>query len=324
MIRIVLAAWTTVLTLAALAGIVPNAAAQSYPSRPVTLVLPFVSGSVLENFVRLVTAEASKTFGQQVIIENRPGANQRFPIIGMKKAAPDGYYLALVNDALMTTHAIADPTFRMELGKDYEPVAYLASFPLVVAAHPSVPFRDIKGMIEYAKANPGKLNMVGGPGSITQTTAERIRQAGGFQWTFVPYKDAQQAMPDLLEGRVHLTITAAILKPGIDSGKLVGLATTGPARWSLFPSLPTLKESGLDISVTAWYGILAPVRTPQDVVRKVNDAYVAALKTPEVEKRLRDNSYTTGYMTPQQFGEFIRAEQAALAPIIKAAGIKIE
>ena len=183
---------------------------------------------------------------------------------------------------------------------------------------------DIKGLLDHARANPGKINFGGGQASITQTTSERMRGLGKVDWAYVPYKDGGMVMPDLLEGRVQLTISGSILKPGIDSGKLVGLATTGPTRWSLFPNLPTLKESGLDMFAITWYGIIAPPGTPPDIVRRLNAAYNAAMKTASIEKRLAEFGMSTGYPTPELFDGFIRSEVAGWTPIIKAAGIRFD
>jgi tripartite-type tricarboxylate transporter receptor subunit TctC len=274
--------------------------------------------------VRAATTEASKVLGQPIVVENRPGANQRLAIAGIKKAAPDGYTIALVNDAVMTTHVIADPSFTMVQGKDYEPVGFLLSFPLLLVTHSSLPFRDLRGLLDYARTNPGKLNMVGGPGSITQTTFERIKIAANVDWTFIPYKDSNQAMPDLLEGRVHGTISGVLLRPGLASGKVVPIATTGTQRWAAFPDVPTLQESGINASVTAWYGLVTTAGTPRDAIQKLNAAYQTGLRVPEVDKRIRDNSQSTGVQTTEGFADFIRAEIAAWTPVIKAAGIKIE
>lgn len=301
-----------------------SALAQAYPNRPITLAVPFVTGSNVEIMIRAMSAEASKQLGQTVVVENRPGANLRLPILALKKSAADGYTLAIANEALLVSQPIMDPEFKQEVGKDYAPVSFLLSQPLVVAAHASVPFRDLKGLIAYAKANPGKLNMVGGPGSVTQTTAERISQQGNFKWTFIPYKDSQQAMPDLLQGRVDLTITGTIAKPGIDSGKLVGIATTGTARWSPFPELPTLQELGLNMNALTWYAVIAPAGTPADVVRRLNAAYNAAIASPTIAKRMSELGMSPGYAAPEQFESFIRSEVAAWSPIIKAAGITMQ
>lgn len=313
-----------VATLAAALSIGNSAWAQSFPSHPLTFSVPWTPGSNLEILLRALATEVSQQLGQPVILENRPGANQRLPVMGMQKAPPDGHFLANVSDALVVTQTIADPTLKFEAGRDYVPVALLVSFPLVLVSHPSLPFRDMKGLVAYAKANPGKLNLAGGPGSITQITAERMRQLGGFSWTFVPYKDTSVAVPDLLAGRVDLTITGSLIKPIVDTGKLNALATTGPTRWSPFPSVPTLQESGLNMNAAVWYAVVVAPGTPAPVVARLNEAFNAALKSPAVTKRIAEYGYTASTLTSQQFETFIRSEIAAWSPIIKSAGIKME
>ena len=303
---------------------VRGAQAQVYPTRPITLAIPFSSGSNVEVLIRAMSAEVSTALGQPVLVESRAGANLRLPILALKKSPPDGYFLAGVNDALMVTQTIADPTFKLEPGKDFAPVSFLMSFPLVVVSHPSLPFQDIKGLIAYAKANPGKINFAGGAASITQTTSERMRGLAGVDWAYVPYKEGGLVMPDLLQGRVHLTISGSLLKPSIDTGKLIALATTGQSRWSLFPTLPTLQESGLNMFAITWYGIVAPAGTPADIVKRLNAAYNAAIKTPTIEKRLNEFGMSPGYPAPEQFEAFVRAEVASWGPIIRASGIRFD
>ena len=255
-------------------------------------------------------------------MESRPGANLRLPILAMRKAAPDGYFLAAVNEALVVTQTIADPDFKLAPGTDFSPIAFLMSFPLVVAANPGQPYKDVKALIAYARANPGKINFGGGQGSITQTTSERMRSLAGVDWVYIPSKEGGLVMPDLLQGRIHLTISGSILKPGIDAEKLVGLATTGPERWRLFPNLPTLKESGLDMFAITWYAIIAPPGMPADLVKKLNAAYNDAIKSPGIQKRLNDFGMSPGYPSPEEFDAFIRSEIKTWTPIVRASGIR--
>ena len=317
-----LLSWLLPLVIAAVPA--SGALAQAYPSRPITLAIPFSSGSNVEILIRAMSVEVSAALGQPVVVESRAGANLRLPILALRKSPPDGYFLAGVNDALMVTQTIADPGFKLETGKDFAPVAFLMSFPLVVAAHPAQPYRDIKGLVDYAKANPGKINFGGGAASITQTTSERMRTLAGADWAYIPYKEGGLVMPDLLQGRIHLTISGSLLKPGMDAGKLVGIATTGQSRWSLFPNLPTLQESGLNMFAITWYGIVAPAGTPADIVKRLNAAYNAAIKTPNIEKRLNEFGMSPGYPAPEQFDAFVRSEVVSWTPIIKASGIRFD
>jgi len=313
--------WLVIAMLLASGSGAVSAAEQAYPLRPITLAIPFVSGANVEVLMRAMSAEVSIMLGQPVLVESRPGANQRLPILALKKAPPDGYFLAGISDALPVTQAIADPDFKLEVGKDFSPVSFLMSFPLVVVAHPGMPFRDIRGLIEYAKANPGKLNFSGGQASSSMIAADRMRALAGVNWASVPYKEV---IPDLLQGRVHLTITGSLAKPHLDAGKLVALGTTGQSRWMLFPDLPTLQESGLNMHVITWFGIIGPAGMPAEIVNRLNAAYNAAIRSPNIAKRLAEFGMSPGYSTPEAFRDFVRSEVVTWTPVIRAAGIRFE
>ena len=229
--------------VALLAAGTASAWGQAFPAKAVTLVMPYTAGSNIDIAVRAVAAEAANALGQPIVVENKPGALTRLGVEQMRRSAPDGYVLAIATDGLVVTQPVADPGFSFEAGKDFAPVSMIASFPLVLVANGKLPFKDVKGLLEYARANPGKLNMAGGPGSISQIAYERFNRLTGGNITFIPYKDSTQATPDLNEGRVQLVFGGSQLKPMIDAGNLVGIATTGSSPWAVFPRLPTLQSA---------------------------------------------------------------------------------
>jgi len=303
-----------------------NAMAQAYPSRPVTVVFPFSAGSPVDTAFRDVGVELSKVLGQPVVLESRPGANNRLGISGIKAAAPDGYLLTMAFDAILVSQPILDPTFAIEPGKDYAPIGFFMEFPFVMVAANALPANDVAGIIAYAKANPGKVNFSGVGGGSGYIMLERIRQVAGLNVAMVPYKGSPQAMVDLVAGRVDLLLTTAAAKPFIQSGKIKGIATTGAQRWTSFPELKTLTESGLPVSGTSWYGLVAHVSTPPEIIARLNAAMNTVLKNPETRRKLDENfGMVTGRMsTPEEFGNFIRAETRVWTPVLKASGIKME
>ncbi len=214
----------------------------------------------------------------------------------------------------------------MEVGRDYAPVVFGFQFPMVLVANAGLPFRDLKGLIAHAKANPGKLNVAITQASSTHIMSERFRQAAGIEVTLIPYKGAgSDQFSDLSAGRVDLTFTSTTVKPFIDSGKVVGIATTGAQRWSAFPQVPTLTEVGLPVIGGVWHGIIAPAGTPGPVIAKLNHAFNAVLRMPEIRKKLDDYGLATGsHSTPEAFAAFIRSELEVWKPVIQKAGIKLE
>ena len=223
---------------------------QAYPtSRPITIAYQFGPGA-FDTMLRPLSTEVGKLLGQSVIFENRPGANGRLVLNSMKTAKPDGYYLGYPINGTLIHLPLADANFKLEVNKDYLPVAFVIETAQVLTAHPEVPFRDIKGMIAYAKANPNKLNVAVNLGGASHFIAELIKYTAGIDMAMIPYKSSQAGMLDLVSGRVQLAISSGTAKPFVDSGKLVAVATTAQQRWKAFPNQPTFSEAGLPIVST--------------------------------------------------------------------------
>lgn len=299
--------------------------AQGYPNRPITFIFPYPSGAALEGLLRQLHVEVSKQLGQPIVFENRPGANTRLGINAIRQAKPDGYTLTFATDSILVHQPLADPEFKLEPGKDYVPVTFLTRNLLVFAANPAVPFRDVKGLIAYAKANPGKLNVGFGAGSPLHFAAEFFRQRAGIDVAMIPYRGTPDALTALLAGQVDLEFGSATFKPHVDSGKLVALATSGQERWDMFPSVPTLVESGVQMVQSTWGGVLAPANTPPDIVQKLYSAYNSALRLPEIAKRFQELAFIPDVnMSPNDFGALVKSETELWRPIIQKAGIKLQ
>lgn len=300
-----------------------GAGAQSYPSRPITYVYPFPPGGPSEAPLRVAASEASRLLGQPVLFENRPGANSRLSIVAMRNAPPDGYLISAVIDGVLTSQPLLDPDFKFLPIRDYAPVALQVEATLRMLGPTSLPFKDIKGLIEYARANPRKLNVAVTIGASSHIIAERIREAAGIEVTMVGYKGSSQSYVDLVAGRVDLVMGSD--KALVDAGKLIALATTGRERWAGLPNVPTLVESGIPLVTSLWYGVIVHPNTPPEIVARLNSVFNAAVRTPAFNKRGDTSSYTAmAAVTPEGMAAFIRSEMAALEPVIRKAGIKME
>jgi len=300
-------------------------AQQDYPRRQITLVYPYGAGSAPESGWRAIAQEASRVLGQPIVFENRTGAGGRIGFDSVRRAQPDGYTLGIVPNGVLIVQPLADPALKVEPGKDYLPVVRAVDIYQVLVAHPSMPFRDVKSLIAYAKANPGKLAYSsGGAGNQSHVGMERFKTAAGIDILHVPYKGEGAAVTDVLAGQVQLSMPSGSAKPHVDKGTLIGLATTGPRRWSLFPQLPTLIEAGLPgLTSITWMGVIAPPGTPADVVAKVNSAFNAALKAQPVHAKLEELGFTPVGSTPAEFETLVRDDLKAWEPIIRKANIKL-
>lgn len=298
------------------------ALAQPFPSKPITLIFPFPAGTPTEAVYRMINAEAGKLLGQSIVLENRPGANARLGVNAIRNSPADGHLLAVVNDSILVAQPIADPGFKIEAGKDYVPISVQFEYPLAVYGRPGLPFRDVPGLIAYAKANPGKLNFANSP--TTQFPAELMRQAADINVTFIPYKGAEM-LTDMVGERVDLTIQGASGLSFISSGKLVAIATTGARRWDPLPDTATLKEGGIQVDYNVWFGIAVAGGTPPAAVTALANAYASAVKNPDVLKAYKTNGYFTPSRgaTPRDFSDFIQTQFGVWEPVIRKAGIRI-
>jgi tripartite-type tricarboxylate transporter receptor subunit TctC len=301
--------------------------AQSYPTKPVRLIVPFAAGGGNDNIARLVGKRLSDSLGQQLVIDNRPGAGGVLGAELAAKAAPDGYTLFLGGVA---SHAI-NPNLNASLPydpiRDFAPVALLAQAPLVLVVHPSVPADSFKAFVALARARPGQLNYASnGNGSSSHLAAVMFGAMAGVDMTHVPYKGLSPALADLLSGRVQLMFSSVVaILPHIKAEKLRGLAVTGGKRLPSMPDLPTIAESGLaGYEASSWYGVLAPAGTPLEIIVKLNAELVKALAQPEVRASLLAEGAEPVGGTPEQFAAYIRHEKERLGKLIRETKIRLE
>ena len=303
------------------------AGAQSYPAKPIHLIVPFPPGGGNDTVARAIAQQISPELGQPVVIDNRPGAGGSVGAELAAKAPADGYTLFLAG---VGSHAV-NPNLHARLPydpvKDFTPITLLATAPSVLVVNPGLPARNIAELTAYARAHPGKLNYASnGNGSAAQLAAAMYESMANVRMVHVPYKGIAPALTDLLSGEVQLMFgTIVALVPHIQAGKLRPLAVTSRKRSALLPDVPTLAESGLpDYEAGSWYGILAPAGTPPEVVRRLNAVMVRALQQPDVVKRLAAEGAVAIGSTPEQFGAHIQSEIARVGRVVRAAGIRAD
>lgn len=301
-----------------------GAMAQSFPNRALRLIVPFSAGGPTDAIARTLAQQMSLGLGQQVVVDNRPGANA---IIGTElgaRAAPDGYTLVMV----AFPHAI-NPSLQAKLPydtvADFAPVSLATAGPMLLAVHPSVPVSDVKGLIALARARPGDLTCgSSGNGSTAHLALAMLNHLAGIKITHVAYKGAGQGMTDLLGGHLSMYFGGVMaLLPHVKGGKLKGLAVSTRKRSEAAPAVPTIAETGLaDYEVSGWYGVVAPARTPVAIVRRLNAEIVTQLQRGDVRERLAANGAEVVASSPEQFTAYIAGELAKWEKVIKAAGIR--
>ena len=298
--------------------------AQAYPGKPVRYVIPFDAGSSPDIVGRTITDRLSRLWGQQVVVENRVGAAGTLGSAFVAKSAPDGYTLLQANIASNAISVSLYAKMPYDQLRDFAPITRIGMTPNVIMVHPSVPFRTVRQLVDYAKANPGKLSYSASlPGTSPHLTIELLKLQLKFDVVYIPYKLGAQAVTDTIGGQVPINISNAPLSLGaVQSGRLRALAVTSVQRLSVLPDVPTMKESGVpNFEVNSWYGLMAPSATPAAVLDKINADMHTALRAPEVEKRMLEVAMPPSPTTRQEFDQFVRGEVARWARVIKEAGI---
>ena len=307
-------------------GIATNVWAQSYPEKPIKLVVPFPPGGPIDTMARLVAQGMSSNLGQQVVVENRPGAGSTIGSKAVASADPDGYTLLFGSSGSLGVAPALYASLGLDPVKSFAPVASVSLLPHVVVVPASVPAKTVQEFVAYAKANPGKLNFGAGLGTPPHLLGALFKSKAGIDITYVPYKGAAQSVTDLLGGQTHFTIDGTlILMPHIKAGKLRALAVGRPQRWHELPEVPTMTESGYpDFTIDAWTGVVAPAGTPPQIIEKLNGAVNAGLLSPETETAMARFSSITKVGTPEEFAAFIAAEAPRWAAMVKLADAKVE
>lgn len=305
----------------ALAG---NAAAQSYPAKQISIVVPYPPGGPTDIVARVIGQKLAERVGQPVMIDNRAGAGGNIGASAVAKAAPDGYTLLLGT----TAHAINPHLFKSldhDILKDFTPVVLLTSLPLGVVAHPSVPAKNIKELIALAKTKP-LTYASSGNGQSTHLAAELFKSMTGTQLTHVPYKGSAPALTDLVGGQVDLMFNTLLSSmPHVKAGRLNALAVTTAKRSASAPDLPTIAEAGVPgYEADAWSGLLAPAGTPAAVVTKLNKEINAILQEPDVKKRFLEDGADLVGGTPDQFDKHLRNEVKKWGEVVKVSGARVD
>lgn len=300
--------------------------AQSFPDRPITLVVPNPPGGLVDTSARLLSEPLTRVIGQPVVVDNKPGASGNTAYQFVSKAKPDGYTLLISYSG----YHVGNPALFEKLSwdpKDFTPVALLTVSTNVIAVHPSVPVNNLKEFIAYAKANPGKLNYASqGNGSVSHIGTEIFKQTTGVDMVHVPYKGSGPAIQDVLAGQVQVFIsTPPSLMQHVQSGKLKGLAVTGKSRHPGMPNVPTTAEAGLpSFQLESWVALYAPAGTPAPVITKLTDSVKQSLALPEIKDRSDAAGVELRYLNPAQTDALVKKEIPFWAKAIKAANITLD
>ena len=302
--------------------------AQDYPAKPVRILVPFAPGGVADNSARVVAEPLSLRLGQQVVVENRPGASGNIGTQQAAQAAPDGYTLLLGFDGTMVINPHVFAKIPFDTVADFAPVTKLGDATLILVAHPSTGFKSLANLVEAAKTKPYAYG-TSGTGGTPHLAGELLKQRTGAQLEHVPYKGGGPAVIDVLGGQIPLVFTAvASAQQYVRNGRLVGLGVPGAKRASSLPDVPTFQESGgpelRGFDVNSWVGIFAPARTPPAIVARLQKELAAVLQSAFVKERYATLGIEPVGNTPEQFGVQVRDDLARWATVVKSANVKLE
>lgn len=306
----------------ALAG--SPAAAQGYPKRPIRMVVGVVPGGATDMLARIVGAKLSERFSQQVVIDNRPGPSS---IVGSEivaRAAADGHTLLMSSSGLSIVGRLYKKV-PFDPIRDFDPIAFVATTPYVFVVHPTLPVKTMSGLIDYAKAQPGKLTYAAStPGTTQHLGAELFQKIAGINMLYIPYKGSGAVLPDLLSGRLQVGIdNVLVVMQHVRRGAMRGLAVTSLKRSQVFPELPTVSEAAVpDFEAIGWFGVFSPARTPPEVIKQLNAEIAAIMQLPDVNKRLVDQGAEPVSAPPDELKKLLAREIAKWSKVIREVGIQ--
>jgi tripartite-type tricarboxylate transporter receptor subunit TctC len=302
------------------------AGAQTYPTKPVKIIVPFAAGGPADNYARFIAQRLGDSLGQAFVVDDKPGGGSVIGTDIVAKSAPDGYTLLLMSN----THTVNEtllPNKPFELTRDFVGIAPINYSDLVLVTHPSVKASSVKELVQFAKENPGKLNYASsGPGTPYHMAGELFKSMAGVNIVHVPYKGSSGARTDVIGGQVQFMFDAVTtMNEHVKSGKVKALATTGLQRSGVMPNVPTVNESGVPkYEATIWLGLMAPKGTPPAVIERLNDAVAKIANQPEVKKIWGDQGATPMVMKPAEFDKYIQEDIAKWSRVIKSANIKVD
>ena len=302
------------------------APAQSFPTKPVTLVVPFTAGAANDVLARTLAAEMRDSLGS-VIVENKPGANGNIGAEFVKRAAPDGHTLLVANDSYLILAAMS-PSLPYDMLRDFEPVIQANNLPFfLVVNEEAIPAKTLGEFIEFVRARPGKLSYgSAGNGTPHHLATELLKLQAGLDVTHVPYKGMAQGIPDLLSGRIQFIITGLpAVASHLKTGKLRVLATIGTRRSAVMPAVPTFAEAGVSgVEMNLWLGVVAPAGTPKAVIERINAEFNRVLKLPTVRDKLAAQGIEASGGTPEELARRMRTDFATYSRVVKAANIRAD
>ncbi|MEO7727106.1 MAG: tripartite tricarboxylate transporter substrate binding protein [Burkholderiales bacterium] len=304
-----------------------NALAQSYPTKPIRMLIGFPPGGGTDIIGRIVAQKLGEALGQQIIVDNRGGASGQLAAELVSRANPDGYTIMMAHIAAISILPSLVSKLPYNAQKDFAPVSLSAIGPNLLVVHPSVPAKTVKELVALAKSRPGQLQYASpGAGTVQHLAGELFKLQAKVDMLHVPYKGSGQSIVDLIAGHVHLDFDA--VPPVINfvrQGKLRALAVTSAKRFSLLPDMPTVEESGVPgFDMSTWWGIVAPAAVSKDIIIKLNTEMAKAIRQPDAKEKISGVGADIVGNTPEEFAAFIRAETEKYARIVKAANIKID
>ncbi len=304
----------------------PLAHAQSYPVRPLRIVVPFPAGGGVDATARTVGQKLAEQLGQPVVIDNRAGAAGTIGADHVAKSAPDGYTFLVAGPGAISVATLVFTKLPYLPSRDLAPVSTLVTMPYILVAHPSVPAKNARELIALAKANPGRLNMAsGGAGTGQHLAGELFNMMAGIRMVHIPYKGTAPAIADIMGGHADLTFSDPSVLPQVKSGKLKAIGVSGTKRYAPLPDAPVIAETGLPgYDAINWYPMMAPAATPKEIIARMNAEVQKALNDPGVRERLMTQGLIPSGNTPEQLAAFIREDTQRWEPVVKLTGVKLD
>lgn len=300
--------------------------AQSYPTKPIRIVIGFPPGGGIDIVGRILAAKLSESFGHQVIVDNRAGAAGIIGTELVAKAAPDGYTIFFGTTGNLSVNPSLYPKLPFDIDRDFTPLTQVSSVPFLLYVYPGVPAKTLAELVAHAKANPGKVNYYSsGNGGLPHLSGELLNSVAGIKTVHVPYKGSAPGMADLMGGQVQFGFDAvAIGLPHVKSGRLRAIVTTGQKRLPFLPDVPSANETLRGFEVVNWYGMVMPAGTPREAIARLHAEIVKAMSIPDIREKLIAQATDPVGSTPEEFGAFMKSETVRWARVIKEANIRLD